>query len=171
MNTKNLESLVGLEAYKSKTDGVCGIIKQIPDDFIVEEITPEPEKKVMKIDEFNEFDKNSPKGEFTRCTMQKYNWDTMRAVKEISKRLHTSHNRIGFAGMKDKYALTSQRISIYNTPIERLKEVKIKDIILGNFEYSDDKIDLGDLWGNRFTIAIRAIDDLNFDEIRDRIKA
>lgn len=166
MNPKELEDFIGLQTYKSKTPGIGGTIKQLPDDFVVEEISPD--RKVIVIDSKHESGENF-KGEFTHCTLQKYNWDTMRAVREISKRLHISQNRIGFAGTKDKRALTTQRISIYNVPVESLIKIKIKDISLGNFRYGDDKIDLGDLWGNRFTATIRNINkNLNSDEIKKR---
>ena len=115
MDPKQLETFIGLKTHKSKTAGIGGTIKQIPDDFIVEEIAPDG--KVIVIDSEEEPGENF-KGEFTHCIMQKYNWDTMRAVKEISKRLHISQKRVGFAGTKDKRAVTTQRISIYNVPIE-----------------------------------------------------
>ena len=172
MNPEQLENFIGIETCKSKTEGIGGIIKQTPGDFVVEEITPG--KKVLEVNFENEIKeikeiKENFKGEFAHCVLQKYNWDTMRAVKEISKRLHISQKRTGFAGTKDKRAITTQRISVYNVSPENLMKIKIKDMVLGNFQYSDDKIDLGDLWGNRFTITVRNIN-LNSGEIAKRIE-
>ncbi|MEA1925251.1 MAG: tRNA pseudouridine(13) synthase TruD [Candidatus Altiarchaeota archaeon] len=39
MDKSQIEKEVGLEVYKSKTSGLGGKIKQLPADFIVEEIT------------------------------------------------------------------------------------------------------------------------------------
>ena len=172
MNQKQLEALIGMEAYKSKTAGIGGVIKQLPDDFIVEEITPD--KKVLEVKLSSAAEEHadySHRGEFTHCVLRKYNWDNMRAVKEISKRLGLSGKRIGFAGTKDKRAVTAQQISFYNVPVEDLMKVNIKDITLRDFRYADDKIDLGDLWGNRFTITVRNINEsIPQIEVEDRVR-
>lgn len=144
-----------MEVYKSRTPGIGGTLKQFPEDFIVEEITPEG--VVL------ELDKEAVSGNKTwdvnrkslHVTLQKYNWDTMRAVKELARELHISYKRIGFAGTKDKRAVTTQRISIWDKRIEEAEKVRIKDIILGDYEYSDDTLGLGCLYGNRFTLTLR----------------
>jgi tRNA pseudouridine13 synthase len=150
-----LETELGMEVYKSRTPGIGGTLKQLPEDFIVEEITPEG--VVL------ELDKEAVSGNKTwdvnrkslHVTLQKYNWDTMRAVKELARELHISYKRIGFAGTKDKRAVTTQRISIWDKRIEDAEKVRIKDIILGDYEYSDDTLGLGCLYGNRFTLTLR----------------
>jgi tRNA pseudouridine13 synthase len=162
------ETGLGMEVYKSQTPGIGGSLKQLPEDFLVEEITPEG--RVL------ELDKDSVSGDKTwdvnrrslHATMQKYNWDTMRALKEISRELHVSNKRIGFAGTKDKRALTTQRISIWDKKIEDLEQVRIKDIALTDYEYSDDTIGLGCLYGNRFTLVLRNLD-LDADSAKERV--
>lgn len=126
-------------------------IKKNPEDFKVEEITPNGE--VMETEKKYKFKENS-KGNQLICTLVKNNWEQNRAIKEISNRLHFSRKRIGYAGTKDKRALTSQRISIYGCKPEDVKELKIKDIDVKPIEYSDERITLGDLWGNKFTIKV-----------------
>lgn len=163
----DLERLVGMELYKSKTDGIGGRIKQTPEDFIVEEITPEG--RILEVDIASEGDAGGKK-EYLHFTLQKYNWDTMRAVKMISNRLHVSRKRFGFAGTKDRRALTTQRVSVWNTTVEDLERVRIKDIILKDPKYQDERITLGDLWGNRFTIVIRDLE-LGEDALRERINS
>lgn len=163
-----LERSIGIDVYKSGIDGIGGRIKQIPEDFMVEEITPEG--KILEIGKSGDFTKGQISGEYLHFTMQKRNWDTMLAIKEISKRLGISQNRFGFAGTKDKGALTTQRGSVWNISIENLEKVNINDITIGNFEYGDAGINLGDLWGNRFKITIRGLD-LNKEVLEERIKA
>ena len=46
--------------------------------------------------------------------VEKTNWDTHHLVREMSRRLRISQKRFGWAGTKDKRAVTSQRISIMN---------------------------------------------------------
>ena len=123
-------------------------IKREPEDFVVEEITPA--KKVLKIGKKYKFKEGQ--GDQLICVLQKRNWDTNLAISEISNRLFVSRKRIGFAGTKDKRAVTTQRISLWK--IKNAERLSIKDMILTPLENSDTRIDLGDLWGNRFTIKV-----------------
>lgn len=125
-------------------------IKREAKDFLVEEITPDEE--VLKFDKKYKFDKKSS-GDQLICVLEKENWDTNLAIKTIAQRLHTSPKRIGFAGTKDKRALTTQRISMWKIK-ENVSELKIHGMTLKPLEYSNKRIELGDLWGNRFTIKI-----------------
>jgi len=167
INPPKLEQEIGILCYKSKTGGIGGRIKQIPEDFIVEEIAEDG--KVLEVDK-NLTESNSQAGEFIHFTLQKNNWDTHRAMKEISKRLGVSRNRLSFAGTKDKRAVTTQRASAWNIKEEDLEKVNIKDIQLREFSYSNDRIDLGDLQGNRFAITIRNLD-LDEDSIKNVINS
>ncbi len=160
-----LEKVTGLLAYRSKTQGIGGKIKKIPEDFVVEEICPDG--KVLAVNDESKIDE-SEKKEYVHFTLLKYNWDTMRALKEISKRVRVSRKRLGFAGTKDKRAITTQRVSVWKVPIEELIKVQIKDIGIRNPVYADDRINLGDLWGNRFTMTIREIP-LSENEIHEQL--
>jgi len=126
-------------------------IKQQPEDFIVEEITPE--KKTLELETAPDFQEDTT-GEHTVCILEKTDYDTHMAIKRIAKALQCSPKRIGFAGTKDKKAVTIQRISIYDTPKEQIDQILLKDITVKPIKYSDKRINLGDLWGNRFTIKV-----------------
>ncbi len=126
-------------------------IKKNPEDFKVEEVTPE--KKVLEIDKEHSFDE-ATEGDQLICKLVKKNWEQNKAIKKISNVLHFSRKRIGYAGTKDKRALTSQRISIYGANSDQIKKLKVKDIEIQPLRYSEERVTLGDLWGNRFTIKI-----------------
>ncbi|MBS3059996.1 MAG: tRNA pseudouridine(13) synthase TruD [DPANN group archaeon] len=126
-------------------------IKKSPEDFIVEEITPQAQ--VMKINTPESFDSTS-KGEYLICKLQKTNWDNQQALKAIAKQLRMSHNKIGIAGTKDKKAVTAQRVSLPAEKIGELKGIRIRDIELQPIYFSDAQIMLGDLSGNKFTIKV-----------------
>jgi len=126
-------------------------IKKEPEDFIVEEITETG--KTLSVNKNYSFNENS-EGNHLICVLIKKNWDTHLALKEISKRLHISRNRIGFAGTKDKKAITSQLISISDMKKEEAEKVKIKDIKLIPLYYSNKRISLGNLKGNHFIIKV-----------------
>ncbi|OYT42287.1 MAG: tRNA pseudouridine(13) synthase TruD [Candidatus Altiarchaeales archaeon ex4484_43] len=162
-----LEYSVGMELYKSNTEGIGGKIKQIPEDFLVEEIMPDG--RVLELDKGVRFNEGERR-EYLHFTLQKYNWDTIRAIRVISNRLNVGKKRFGFAGTKDKRALTTQRVSVWNVSPEELRRVRIKDMTLRDFSYSDERITLGDLRGNRFTIVIRNLG-LDDGTLRERINS
>lgn len=126
-------------------------IKRTPEDFAVEEITPEG--KVLPIGTKRR--KRIPgSGDQLICALEKNNWDTLFAVREIAERLHVSPKRIGFAGTKDKRALTAQRISLWKIRERDVENLRIKDIRIVPLRYSGKRVEMGDLWGNRFTIKV-----------------
>lgn len=124
-------------------------IKREAEDFIVEEIT---EQETLSINKTYSFKKSS--GKHLICVLKKKNWDTQLAIREIAKRLHISRNRIGFAGTKDKKAVSVQLISITDIEKSRIDDLKIKDIEIYPLHYSDERISLGHLKGNHFVIKI-----------------
>ncbi len=123
-------------------------IKQIPEDFVVREIFRKKEP--------GEGGKTED-SHYVWFTLKKTNWSLFRAVKMISRKLGVSVKRFGYAGTKDKRAVTYQKVSVWNVPMERLESVRIKDIELSGFEERRERINLGDLKGNRFEITVRDI--------------
>ncbi len=91
---------------------------------------------------------------FARFVLEKRNWNSMQALAEIARRLHAHPKRFDFAGTKDRNALTVQQCSAFAIQPERLLALEIKDIeILGAWK-SKNKVRLGELAGNRFTITL-----------------
>ncbi|MFW5902331.1 MAG: tRNA pseudouridine(13) synthase TruD [archaeon] len=135
-------------------------IKKNPKDFKVEEITPE--KEVLKTDKEYEFEESE--GSQLICVLIKRDWEQNRAIKEISNKLHFSRKRIGYAGTKDKRALTSQRISIYRADSNDIEKLRIKDMDIKPVKRSEERITLGDLWGNKFTVKIKTDKDIKLKE-------
>ena len=109
-------------------------------------------------------------GNYLIVELTKRNWDTHHLVRELSRILRLSRNRIGWAGTKDKRALTKQKISIWDTKEEDIARIRLKDVELKVIGRSNKKISLGDLWGNRFKITVRDID-LMQEELLARVKA
>jgi tRNA pseudouridine13 synthase len=131
-------------------------IKKEPSDFIVEEIMPNG--IVLEIDKpltFSEesFSEDKPNN-FLHFVMQKRDWNTASAIRRIARALHTTHKRFDCAGTKDKFALTTQRVSMFKGDKEKLLGLKLKDIKILGAWYASDKIRLGELVGNRFRIKV-----------------
>ena len=153
-STYPLELLLGMKYYASDTEGIGGKLRSVPEDFIVEEI-PLPEKGGMT-------------GPYLICRLTKTNWELQHAIKEIAKRLGISHRRIGWAGTKDRNAVTQQMISIYKVSAEQVSQLRLKDITLEPVGQANEALSLGDLMGNRFTIIIR---DTTPDELEEQVQA
>ena len=140
-STYPLELLLGMKYYASDAEGVGGKLRSGAEDFVVEEI-PLPEKV-------------GTSGPYLLCKLTKTNWELQHAIKEIAKRLGISHRRIGWAGTKDRNAITQQLISLYKVTAEQVSEVWLKDITLEPVGQVNEALSLGDLLGNRFAITIR----------------
>jgi len=137
----------------TKSPGIGGRLKQRISDFVVEEI-PIP---------------TVPGDEYTIFWLEKFNWDTQKVIRFIARKLHISIKRIGFAGTKDKRALTKQRMSIWKIEPERMEKIDLKDVRISNMSKSKNRIELGDHKGNKFVINIRDVD-LSNEVIEKRIK-
>ncbi len=109
-------------------------------------------------------------GKYLIAQLTKTNWDIHHLVRDISRILRISQNRFGWAGTKDKRAVTTQKISIWDIDEAELARVHLKDIELKTIGRSNKKVSLGDLWGNRFRITIRNIE-LSADETSRRVNA
>ena len=135
-------------AYLSKNPGIGGEIKTTPEDFQVEEIMGNG--MVLEIDKKVEL--AGDKGDFTYFVLQKKSWNTIDALKAIGDKVGCGIKSFGYAGTKDRNALTTQLASVYKQDVGavRLKDIKI----LGSWK-AEKKIELGDLLGNRFTIRVK----------------
>jgi len=130
-----------------------GVIKLVPEDFIVEEIALN--------DSIRDISRGAPSSQetasapFVHATLVKYGMSTIDAIADIAQKLGCQKTDIGYAGMKDKEAVTSQRISIRNTDSTKLRMLNSSFYFLKDFSSEKEPIRKGALKGNRFTIHIR----------------
>src|SRR5437667_210700 len=137
-----MERDVGIEGYLTSTPGLGGTIKASADDFVVDEISSPPTPAID--------------GRYTIVALRVRNWETNRLVRELARGLHISRRRIGFAGTKDKRALTTQLFSFENVSPEAVKALRMKDVEVLDLSRSDRSLEIGDLAGNRFQIDVHA---------------
>ncbi len=123
-------------------------------DFIVEEIPLYP---------------FSNTGEHRILKVRKKNISTLECVKLIAQALHIKEREMGYAGLKDKHALTYQHISVpnkafkaYESNLHKIDQIKILESCLhGN------KIKIGHLKGNKFFIRLKKVTPQSFDRIKE----
>ena len=148
--------------YLSKTYGIGGTLKNAPENFIVEEITNDgtiltlssEHGAVNKTLDSRLETKENEAGKFVHFILQKRNWSTSDAINAIAKCSHVSASRFNFAGTKDKVSISTQLASCFGLEKEKIESLNIKDIKINGAWYANDKVRLGDLLGNRFTIRV-----------------
>jgi tRNA pseudouridine13 synthase len=130
-------------------------IKHLPEDFVVVEIN--------KLDRGIEVKES---GEFVYCILKKKDFTTFKAIEVISRKLGV--NKVGFAGNKDRVAVTEQVISIYD-PGNKVKDIKEDNLSLEIVGRGKCPISLGELVGNKFIIVVRNVENEKV-KAKDKIK-
>ncbi|NPA12732.1 MAG: tRNA pseudouridine(13) synthase TruD [Aquificae bacterium] len=134
-------------------------IKRKPSDFIVEEIpTVKPQEK----------------GKYHLYQLKKSKLSTLQVIRFLSKLLNILPSEIGFAGLKDKMAITTQYITIPSTvqigdnlcyinkggkwvKVDKLNFNKDVGFCLKKVGYTDEPIAVGGLLGNSFRVKVYGI--------------
>jgi len=148
------EAEIGLEVFYTSTPGTGGRLKKAPEDFVVEEISDYPEE--------------SPDGPLTIARVTSQNWETNRLIRQLAKSLRISRSKIGFAGTKDKRAITTQLMS-FQAPMEDVIALHIHQVTIRDAYRSRREINIGDLVGNSFCITVRDCQ-LKGGELRESIE-
>ena len=130
------------------------IMRFEPEDFIVEEIPLYNPTGV---------------GTHTFFAIRKRNLTTFEAIKHIAGVLNVNPNDIGYAGLKDKNALTTQILSVHKITPEQVLEIDLSDIEILWAVSHGHKLRVGHLRGNRFEITLRDIPLIHYREIEKRM--
>ncbi|KAH7543682.1 hypothetical protein FEM48_Zijuj02G0211100 [Ziziphus jujuba var. spinosa] len=98
-------------------------------------------------------------GKFLRFHLYKENKDSQEALGLIGKMLGIKPRSFGFAGTKDKRAVSTQRVTVFKLRANRLAALndRLIGIKVGDFCYVEEGLLLGQLLGNRFTITLRGV--------------
>ena len=123
------------------------VIRRSPEDFVVEELPAYPA---------------SGKGEHLFITFRKRGLTTPDAVRALARELGVDPRFAGWAGMKDRHAVTTQTVS-FSLPMARDAAAAAAKIAVPGLEVlaaqrHDNKLKPGHLLGNRFTLVLRGID-------------
>lgn len=154
-----IERFVGIDQYSTpKNIKLGGIYKHHYRDFVVREIlndglilNPNDDAIITRYSEHRD--------QFTSFNLTKVNMDTFKAVSLISKALKVPQHIIDYHGLKDKTAITVQRMTIRGNYISQLKELDIDDLFIRNIAPTNLQARIGGNSGNQFTIIIRNIEE------------
>ena len=136
------EKNIGIEVFLTDTQGLGGKLKETAHDFIVDEISIEPAR----------FDA----AKYVIARVRSVNWETNKLIRELARNLRVSRNDIGFAGTKDKRAVTTQLMS-FPTTVDKLMEVDVPGISILDLYTSKYSMKIGRLVGNKFDIMLKQL--------------
>ncbi|MEO0105961.1 MAG: tRNA pseudouridine(13) synthase TruD [candidate division WOR-3 bacterium] len=122
-------------------------LKVKPEDFVVEEILKiSPQKS----------------GDYTLLKLKKQFWNTLDVINFVAKKMKVSKTRFSRAGLKDRYALSTQYLSFRGDFKEKFEEKNFEIIPVGKISVPLSP-DL--LKGNRFSITLRSLTDNEVEKI------
>lgn len=138
----------------AEVPGLGGVIKQRPEDFLVDE---------------QPLYQPSGEGEHIYMLVQKKMMSTLEMIGIIAKHFGVSRKDVGFAGLKDKHAITRQVVSIYapGKKIEDFPMLQHESLGVLWADYHNNKLRPGHLRGNRFSIRIRNVEPT---KVRDALR-
>ncbi len=128
-------------------------IKQLPQDFHVEELTdailPEP-AALLSADPVSAA--ASDEALFALYRLEKTGWTTHDAVTALRRRWKVDARRVSFGGLKDRHAHTIQYLTVFRGPRRNLHHQRIAVTYLGQMgrPFSSD-----DIRANRFRLTLR----------------
>lgn len=128
------------------------IIKARPDDFKVEENAQLPLVSA---------------GRFTVYHLEKSGWNTLDAIKEISKDLKIPSRLFSYGGKKDRHAHTTQFIAIENP---RIKDYNKGSLRLAFAGFMDRPMGPDLIVSNRFEIVMRRMSSQLIDHLSREVK-
>lgn len=116
-------------------------LKQTPEDFRVEELTDAVAGAA---------------GEFALYRLDKSGWTTPDAINAVRRRWQLDWRRVGYGGLKDRHAVTSQLLTVFRGPRRNLSHERITLTYLGQ---RAEPYSSADIRANRFTVVLRALSD------------
>ena len=156
----SIDREIGLEYYTTSTRGIGGVLRVELNDFVVDEVINE--RYITSINS------SAP---YILCRLSKAGIDTFEALRRISRATGIPIGFIGYAGLKDSKATTTQYITIKHIDgifniLSRFNNDKLRiDAVAKCYESLKPRMILG----NRFRIIIRGVD-LNPSIVKERIE-
>lgn len=132
----------GLAYLTEDAPGIGGVIKQRPEDFVVEEMPRE---------------EPTGEGDFLYLRVEKVRRLTTDIVRLFSRHFGVPWDAVGYAGLKDKHAITRQWFSIEGATEDQAAAFSDDFIRILDIDRHMVGLSRGKLAGNRFTIRVREV--------------
>lgn len=143
------------QAFATDFEGIGGVIKTQPEDFLVDEIPA--------YDPCGE-------GEHLYLGIQKRGVSHVEMLSHLQRTFGVPRSAIGFAGMKDRRAITRQQVSIHLHDDPPSLDIAHEYIDVLWAKRHKNKLRRGHLAGNRFSIRIREVDPLRVPAVLTQLR-
>jgi len=141
-------------------------LKMFPQDFIVEEIDTEGNIHSAN----NQILEKKDAGRYCAATLVKCGMSTLEVVHDIAEKLNIESKNISYAGIKDKKAITSQKIVLPIKYKEALGEILSDNYFIKNIHDTLQPLSPGNLKANQFTILLRTKEKVDIQKQVEEIK-
>jgi len=122
--------------------GVRGELKRTPEDFVVEELPAYPP---------------SGTGEHLYLWIEKRGLNTQDAVARIAHAIGARPDGAGYAGLKDRQAVTRQWLSFHHVGTPQPVDINVEGVRVLEVSRHVNKLRTGHLRGNRFTVRLTSV--------------
>ncbi len=137
----------GLAYLTGDIPGTGGVLKVRPEDFLVEE---------------QPLYSPTGQGEHLYLYLEKRQRTTTDVIRRLAKLFNVRRSDIGYAGLKDKQAITRQHFSVRlpdRSQVDKaISRIEFTGLKLLWFDWHSNKLRRGHLSGNRFVIYIRQVE-------------
>lgn len=132
-----------LAYFTADLPGIGGTLKNRPEDFLVDEVPAYGP---------------AGQGDHLYLIVEKRKRLTTDVVRYLAKHFGISPKAIGFAGLKDKHAITRQAFTVEHADAKLVDAFEDEHIKILMADWHKNKIKRGHLRGNRFVIKVRDVD-------------
>ena len=168
---KYSEEDVGISQYvKKRMQGIHGVLKGTWSDFVVQEVRIDDQRVVnlpadyqVKAEDLKE-GRAAARQKWLKFTLCKMGLDTISAIRIIARMSNIPYTSFRFAGIKDKYGITLQEVTLMSHYSHRFRdlvssEYKVKNgkIWISEVENCSRPLHSGELYGNRFVVVLRNV--------------
>jgi len=154
------EADVGVVSFVSSSPGCGGVLKSVPEDFVVSEIRSSGEVVQLPTTVAKADEKACDNSDLLTFVLHKKGVDTLEALAQISQLSCVASSRFGIAGIKDSWAVTTQDVTAWGVRVGVI-QAAIKDlehIQAAGFQPADKMLRPGHNYGNRFKLRLRNIE-------------
>lgn len=158
LKPKDFEKFIGIECYITSSNGIGGIIKERPEDFMVWEVIRNGLNAKTCYD--GGLRTTLLKDRFAMLVLHKINVPTFIAIHKISKLFKVMSKDIGICGIKDKRAMTWQFLSIPESCMKNFNDalIKVMDRVwIKHIGYVNQKLSAQNLLRNEFKVKVSRV--------------
>jgi tRNA pseudouridine13 synthase len=137
-----LKELDALPFVTAQIPAITGKLRTTPEDFEVEEVPAYLP---------------SGSGEHLYVWIEKRGVNTPEAAKSLARAISANPDSAGWAGLKDRHAITRQWLSFHHAQTPKPEDIAVEGVRVLAISRHENKLRTGHLHGNRFVLRLRDV--------------